>query len=64
MKIYVGGISTETNSFSPINMDIEQFKKGFWLLGEDIRKVKSTTKETRGTLDYLDAQDDVEIAYG
>ena len=64
MKIYVGGISNETNSFSPINMDIEQFKKAFWFLGEDIEQTMTTTKETRGTLDYLHSQSDVEIAYG
>lgn len=64
MKIYVGGISTETNTFSPIHMDIDQFKKGLWFVGKDIENVRTTSKETRGTLDYLDTQPDVEVAYG
>jgi len=64
MRIYIGGISNETNTFSPINMDIAQFKKAFWFVGKDVEKVKTTSKETRGTYDYLDAQDDVEIIPG
>ena len=64
MRIFVGGISNETNTFSPILMDIAQFKKAIWLEGEDIYKVKNTSKETRGTLDYLEEQSDVEIVPG
>ena len=64
MRIFVCGISNETNTFSPISMDIAQFKKAIWLEGEDVYKVKSTSKETRGTLDYLEAQNDVEIVPG
>lgn len=45
MRIYVGGISTETNTFSPVLMDIAQFKKGFYFLGKEIEQVKSTTKK-------------------
>ncbi len=64
MRIFVCGISNETNTFSPILMDIAQFKKAIWLEGEDVYKVKSTSKETRGTLDYLEEQEDVEIVPG
>lgn len=64
MRIYVGGISNETNTFSPTLMDVAQFKKGFWLIGKDIEQVKTTTKETRGTYDYLESQADVEIVPG
>ena len=64
MRIYVGGISNETNSFSPTLMDIAQFKKGFYFLGKEVEQVKSTTKETQGTLAYLETQEDVEIIPG
>jgi len=64
MHIYVGGISTETNTFSPVLMDIAQFKKGFYFLGKEVEQVKSTTKETQGTLAYLETQEDVEIIPG
>ena len=64
MRIYVGGISTETNTFSPVLMDIAQFKKGFYFLGKEVEQVKSTTKETQGTLAYLETQEDVEIIPG
>ena len=64
MRIYVGGISTETNTFSPILMDIAQFKKAFWFVGKEVEQVKTTSKETRGTYDYLETQEDVEIVPG
>ena len=64
MRIYVGGISTETNTFSPVLMDIAQFKKGFYFLGKEVEQVKTTSKETRGTYDYLETQEDVEIIPG
>ena len=60
MRIYVGAISTETNTFSPVLMDIAQFKKAFWFIG----KGKTTSKETRGVYDYLETQEDVEIVPG
>lgn len=64
MRIYVGGISTETNTFSQTFMDIAQFKKGFWFIGDEMEAVKSTSKETRGVFDYLESQSDVEIVPG
>jgi len=64
MRIYVGGISNETNTFSPVLMDIAQFKKGFWFLGEEVEQVKTTSKETRGVYDYAAEQDDVELIPG
>ena len=45
MRIYVGGISTETNTFSPILMEIAQFKKACWIVGKEVEQVKTTSKE-------------------
>ena len=64
MRLYVGGISTETNTFSPVLMDIAQFKKGFWFLGEDVAQTKRTSKETRGVFDYAAEDTDVELIPG
>ncbi len=64
MRIYVGGISTETNTFSPVLMDIAQFKKGFWFVGEDVAQTRSTSKETRGVYDYAAEADDVTLVPG
>ena len=64
MRIFIGGIATETNTFSPILMDCEFFQKAFWLVGKDVEQARSSTKETRGTYDYLASQEDVEIIPG
>ena len=64
MRLYVGGISTETNTFSPVPMDIAQFKKGFWFVGEDVAQTKTTSKETRGVYDYAAEADDVTLVPG
>lgn len=64
MRIFVGGISTETNTFSPVLMDIEQFKKGMWFLGSELEQVRTTSKETRGVYDYAAEQPDVELVPG
>ena len=61
MRIFVGGISNETNTFSPVLMDIAQFKKAIWLEGEEMVNIKSNSKETSGTWRYLESLDDVEI---
>lgn len=64
MRIFVGGISNETNTFSPVLMDIAQFKKAIWLVGDEMPKIKSNSKETSGTYTYLESQSDVEIVPG
>lgn len=64
MRVYIGGISTETNSFSPQPMTCETFRQAFWYVGEEMAQVKATSKETSGVYEYLERQPDVEIVPG
>lgn len=64
MRVYIGGISTETNSFSPHPMTCETFRQAFWYVGEEMAQVKGTSKETCGVYEYLEGQPDVEIVPG
>ena len=64
MRIYLGGIQVESNSFNPVLADCKFMKKDCWLKGKEILKLRKTKLEVSGIYDYCDSQKDVEIVPG
>ena len=64
MRIYIGGIATESNTFSPNNADIDLFKRGYCYEGEEIQKLKQTSMEACGFYECLENHPEVKIVEG
>ena len=64
MRIYLGGIATESNTFSPVKADIDLFKRGYCYEGDEILRLKKTSMEACGFYEYLESAPQVEIVQG
>ena len=64
MRIYIGGISTETNSFSPLLADYEAFRNGYVYEGAEIERLLDTSTEVKGYYEYLREVPEAEIVPG
>lgn len=64
MRIYLGGIETESNTFSPKNTEVELFKRGYLYEGSEIQKLKQTSMEPCGFYKCLEKYPEIEIVEG
>lgn len=65
MKIFIGGISQETNTFSPSLTGMDLFERGYLLEGMEIRKeLWNTNSEISGFYSALEKFPDIEIIQG
>ncbi len=64
MRIFIGGIATESNTFSPQNADIDLFKRGYCYEGGEIQKLKQTSMEACGFYECLESHMEVEVVEG
>lgn len=61
MKILVGGIAHETNTFSSVKTDVAAFKQWEWLKGEELFQKRGVRDYVGGIIDQADSIDvDVE----
>ena len=64
MKIWLGGIHMEANSFNPILADIETFRQGGWYEGEEMQSMQGKGHEVSGMYDCLQKIDGMEVIEG
>lgn len=65
MKVFVGGIIQETNTFSPRSTDLDAFRRGYLLHGGEIEtRLRGTNTEFGGFLDELSPQTSVRAKPG
>lgn len=65
MKIFIGEICQETNTFCPVLTDLDFFRRGFLFERETIRKeLRGTATEINGFYTVLEKYPDVEIIPG
>jgi len=64
MRVYIGGILMEANSFNPDKSGCETFMRHVWLKGTQIESLCATAVEISGFYAYLNTIPDVEIIPG
>jgi len=64
MRIYLGGIATESNTFSPVKADLDLFRRGYCYEGDEILRLKKTSMEACGFYERLESVPEVEIVNG
>ena len=65
MRIYLGGILQETNTFCPNPTDVSLFDRGYHLRAENVsERLAGTNTEIGGFLDFLSAGGDADVVCG
>jgi microcystin degradation protein MlrC len=65
MKLFIASAIQETNTFSPLATDINLFRRGYYLQGNEIpESLAGTNTEINGFLEYFEGADDVNILWG
>ena len=64
MKVFVGGIMMEANSFNPVLADCDTFRRRLWVEGEQLEKLRPATLEISGIYEYFDTLPDAEVVPG
>jgi len=55
MRIWIGGIHMEANTFNPVLADIPAFKQGGWYEGDEMQAMQGREHELSGVYDCLEA---------